>query len=50
MLQTGRAKDRDRLMKFIDETDVDERLLSAILEKHHLADSFKEFKRKYYGS
>lgn len=49
MLQTGRSKDRDRLMKFMAETDFDEKLLSAILEKHHLTDVFREFKRKYYG-
>jgi hypothetical protein len=49
MIQTYRSKDRDRLMKFIDETDIDSAQLSAILEKHNLVDSFEEFKRKYYG-
>jgi hypothetical protein len=49
MIQAFRPKDRDRLMKFIDETDIDNVRLSAILEKYNLKNSFEEFKRKYYG-
>lgn len=49
MLQTYRPKDRDRLMKFIDETTIDNTLLTAILEKHNLTHSFEEFTRKFYG-
>jgi hypothetical protein len=50
MIQTYRPKDRDRLMKFIDEADIDDKLLSSILEKHNLKNAFAEFKRKYYGN
>jgi hypothetical protein len=49
MVQTGRPKDRDRCIKFMEETKISETVLSAILEKHHLSDAFLELKRNNYG-
>ncbi len=43
MLQTGRPKDRSRLLDVIDQTTLDHALLNAILEKHQLADRWREW-------
>lgn len=48
MLQTYRAKDKDRLVKFMDEADISMTVLNSILEKHHLTDTFERFRREYY--
>ena len=50
MLQTYRPKDKDRLLKFLQETSLDFPLLNSILRKHNLVDSFDTFKRQYYGN
>jgi hypothetical protein len=34
--QTGRAKDRERVRLFLDEADMDQGLLQAILTRHKL--------------
>ena len=49
MLQTYRPKDRDRLIKFLDESGVSLMYLNSILEKHDLKKKFEHFKREYYG-
>ena len=50
MLQTYRAKDKDRLVKFMDEADISMPLLNSILEKHKLKGKFESFRRAYYGA
>lgn len=50
MLQTFRPKDKDRLLKFLQETTIDYALLDSILNKFNLKDSFEAFKGRYYGS
>lgn len=50
MLQTYRAKDKDRLARFIDEADISMPILNSILEKHRLKDKFEQFMRIYYGT
>jgi hypothetical protein len=49
MLQTYRAKDKERLIKFLDECDISPKSLNSILEKHNLKEKFERFRRKYYG-
>ncbi len=49
MLQTGRAKDRERLIKIFEETEVDFRLLRRILHKHKLRTKFDNFRRRSFG-
>jgi hypothetical protein len=49
MLQTYRAKDKERLIKFIDEADISMQYLTSILEKHDLKGKFERFGREYYG-
>jgi hypothetical protein len=49
MLQTFRPKDKDRLIKFFQETSIDQTLLNAILLKYNLQNVFKKFKEQYYG-
>lgn len=49
-LQTYRAKDKDRLVKFMDEADISMTLLNSILEKHLLKNKFERFMREYYGT
>ncbi|MGZ5469653.1 MAG: hypothetical protein ACXWF4_10470 [Candidatus Aminicenantales bacterium] len=41
-LQTGRAKDRERLIRLLEEADIDRQLLAKILEKHGLGDRLKK--------
>ncbi len=45
MLQTYRAKDKDRLAKFMDQADISMKSLISILKKHHLKDKFERFRR-----
>jgi hypothetical protein len=49
MLQTYRAKDRERLIKFLEETGIDYSLLDSILLKYNLKTVFEAFKERYYG-
>lgn len=49
MLQTYRTKDKDRLIKFLDESDISMKLLDSILHKYKLKDKFGSFRREYYG-
>lgn len=49
MLQTFRPKDKERIIKLIDETKIDNIFLTNILQKHKLKEKFDKFKRIYYG-
>jgi hypothetical protein len=50
MLQTNRAKDRERLVKIFEEAKVDIRLLKRILKKFSLLEKYKKFKDKHFES
>jgi len=49
MLQAYRPKDRDRLLKFFEESDYSEERLHSILVKHNLKEAYNNFWRQYYG-
>jgi hypothetical protein len=49
MLQTYRPKDKDRILKFLQETTLDYTLLHSILQKYNLTQVFENFRRHYYG-
>ena len=49
MLQTNRPKDIDRMIKFIEQTDMSVAELNKIFNKHNLNNSYRDFKKKYYG-
>jgi hypothetical protein len=46
-LRTGRAKDYNRVLQFIEQDAVDKSRLQNILERHGLAAKWKQFERKY---
>jgi len=48
MLQTLRPKDRERLIKFLDEAELSSEELDAILTKHSLKVAYDNFRRRYY--
>ena len=45
MIQTARPKDKERIVKFLDEGNFDETQLEKILEKHNLKTAFGMFRR-----
>jgi len=47
-LQTGRGKDRERLIRLLDETVIDRTVLGRILESFGLADKFKKFESQFH--
>jgi len=47
-LQTGRAKDRERIIRLLDEAVIDRTVLARILEVFGLAEKFKKFKSRFY--
>ncbi|MGE5340433.1 MAG: hypothetical protein ACM3SY_03025 [Candidatus Omnitrophota bacterium] len=47
MLQTNRAKDKERVMKFIEDAEVDKELLETILIKFNLKEKFENLMRLY---
>jgi hypothetical protein len=49
MLQAFRPKDKDRILKFLEQADLSRGLLDSILVKHDLKKSFEDFRRQYYG-
>jgi hypothetical protein len=49
MLQTYCAKDKERLIKFLDECDISTTSLNSILTKHNLKEKFDRFRKAYYG-
>jgi hypothetical protein len=50
MLQTYRPKDKDRIIKFLQETELNFTLLNSILQKHNLVKAFENFRRQFFGS
>jgi hypothetical protein len=48
MVQTFRPKDRERLIKMMDEADINRGYLTEILEKYNLKEKFEHFMRLYY--
>lgn len=47
-LKVYRPKDRDKLIKLLDQTNIDKTFLSDILERQGLDKKFNDFMRKYY--
>lgn len=47
-LQTGRAKDRERVIRLLDEAVIDRTVLGRILESFGLADKFKKFESQFH--
>jgi len=45
MLQTGRAKDRERFFKVLEEADIDRAKLSRILKRFDLLEKFQKWER-----
>jgi len=48
-LQTDRAKDKERMIRLLDEAVVDRAVLAGILESSGLAGQFKKFESQFYG-
>lgn len=47
MLQTGRASDRERLVRFLNEADYDKEKFIDIISRFELMDKYSDFKKKY---
>ncbi len=50
MLQTYRAKDRERIIKIFEEAKVDLKLLKKLLKKYNLYGKYTEFRGLYLGA
>lgn len=48
-LQTGRAKDKNRLLEFIDQKALDFERFLKIVQKHHLINKRKQFEQQFLG-
>jgi len=48
-VEVFRPKDRDKLIKLLDQARIDKRLLQDVLSRHHLAKKFHDFMERYYG-
>lgn len=48
-LDVFRAKDRDKLIKLLDQAKIDKALLKNILARHNLDKKYDDFMEKYYG-
>lgn len=48
-LQTGRAKDKARLLQFVEEGALDATRFEAVLARHHLLDAWRRFERQFLG-
>lgn len=48
-LQTGRAKDKARLLQFVEEDALDKARFEAILARHNLVPSWQRFERQFLG-
>ena len=46
-LQTGRAKDKARLLQFIETGALDSKQFQAIIARHELVDAWKKFERQF---
>lgn len=49
MVQTFRPKDRERIIKMLDEAEIDGALLDSILKNYKLHSKFSKFIKTYYG-
>lgn len=47
-LQTGRAKDRERVIRLLDEAVIDRTVLGRILGSFGLTDKFKKFEKQFH--
>jgi hypothetical protein len=47
-LQTGRAKDRERVIRLLDEAVIDRTVLGRILGSFGLVDKFKKFEKQFH--
>jgi hypothetical protein len=47
-LQTGRAKDRERVIRLLDEAVIDRTVLGGILESFGLAGKFKKLEKQFH--
>ena len=48
MLDTNRAKDRERIIKMSDEAEISADLLKKILTTHGLIKAYNDIKKKFY--
>jgi hypothetical protein len=48
-LKTGRAKDKNRLLEFIEQKALDMERFLKIVQKHHLANEWKRFEQQFMG-
>ncbi len=48
-LQTGRAKDKARLLQFMEESAIDVIRFEAILARHHLLEAWRRFEQQFLG-
>jgi hypothetical protein len=46
-LQTGRAKDKARLLQFIEARALDQEKFEEVLERHQLTDKWRDFQRQF---
>lgn len=49
-LQTGRAKDKARLLQFVELGALDSNRFEAILKRHGLLEKWSQFERQFLGS
>lgn len=48
MLQTFRAKDKEKIIKFVDGAKIEEKSLKDILKRYGLIEKYERFMRLYY--
>ena len=48
MIQTSRPKDKERMIKILDEAEIEKGYLTKILQKYGLKEKFERFVRLYY--
>jgi len=49
MLQTGRATDKERLLRFFIEADYNEKVFLDIIKRFELVEQYNKFKEHYHG-
>lgn len=49
-LQTGRGKDKSRLLEFIEQDALDTERFLDLIQKHHLTDKWETFKQQFLGA
>ena len=48
MLQTYRPKDRERIIMFLDEVDINMEYFEEVLRRYELWEKWGKFRRRYY--